>query len=137
MIVSADEFIRLREMNDKRATTDEAPAPVWAEIIERYPHMNEWVLLNKTIPVDVLRQLASDPNSSVRYGVAIKRKCPPDLMEQLAHDPEEEVRYALVYNAKAPFSVLRVLARDSSRRIAEKALLRLASANSSLASEKS
>ena len=130
MIASAEEFIRLREMNDERATTDEAPESVWAEITERYPDMKEWVLHNKTVPVDVLRRLAQDPDSNVRYGVAIKRKCPPDVMEQLAHDPDENVRYGLVFNANAPVAVLRTLAQDTSPRVADKALARVVSSNS-------
>jgi hypothetical protein len=131
MIGSAEEFIRLREMNDERATHDDAPDAVWVEILDRFPAMREWVLHNKTVPVDVLRRLAQDPDSNVRYAVAIKRKCPPDLMEQLAHDPDESVRYGVVFNAKAPTSVLRVLTHDTSARVANKAIDRLASCEAS------
>ena len=104
MIESVEQFISLRTSENpeeyNRAAHEEAPAPVWRELIETHPDMRFWVAQNKTVPIEILRSLAGDKDSRVRHMVASKRKLPEDLQILLARDPDESVRNALAHNAK-------------------------------------
>lgn len=92
MIKSSAEFVRLRDSERaeeyQRAANEEAPDAVWLEIISRYPSMRTWVAHNKTIPLDILRLLATDKSPTVRSAVASKRKLDAKLFEQLAQDSD-------------------------------------------------
>lgn len=78
MISSAQEFLGLRFSEDpelyNRAAHEEAPEDVWLELVEEYPESRFWVAQNKTVPLTVLKRLASDDDSRVRGMVAMKRK---------------------------------------------------------------
>ena len=95
-INSADEFVRLRESTNPaeyhRAGHEEATLEVWRDVIERYPDMRKWVAYNKTVPLEILATLASDPDWYVRSTVAMKRKLTPDLLDQLAADKSKSIR---------------------------------------------
>lgn len=47
MILSADEFIRLRTSEDPeeygRTASEEASESVWMDVINKYPDMKDWV----------------------------------------------------------------------------------------------
>lgn len=118
MISSAAEFVVLREKNDERAAKDTAPEGVWLEIVRTRPDMKEWVVQNKTVPTSILNLLADDPDSNIRFCVAMKRKCPPAVLEKLARDPDEQVRLRVAANAKTPASLLRLLAKDPDKDVA-------------------
>src|SRR5579883_2156922 len=96
MINSAEQFVRLRLSEESheylRAASDHADIAVWLDIINRFPHMRVWVARNKTVPVDVLSTLASDPDPSIRMAVAMKNKLPDDLFTSLANDLDDGVR---------------------------------------------
>lgn len=105
-ITSAAEFVRLRQSDDAeeqtRATFAAASMAVWRSVIELYPDFKSWVIHNKTVPLEIRKQLARDPDASVRRAVARKRKLGRALFEQLAADIDESVRRAVAMNAKCP-----------------------------------
>lgn len=125
MITSAEEFVRLRSSRHpseyRRAAQDKAPLSVWMDIIERYPEYRQWVAHNKTVPTEVLRVLATDPSSQVRYFVAMKNKLTPELLEQLALDSDDSVRARVAIHKKASLELLRTMAQDESELVREAA----------------
>lgn len=125
MIESAEEFKMLREsevLGDYvRAAHEEAPLEIWEDILDKYPEMAFWVAQNKTVPIEILENLAVHIDPKVRDIVARKRKIPESLMLQLAKDEDESVRNALVNNGKVTESVLRVLINDSWQVVRESA----------------
>ncbi|GAB3322979.1 hypothetical protein GCM10027299_18820 [Larkinella ripae] len=118
MIDSAREFIRLRssELIEEytRAAHEEASLQTWKEVIELYPHYTTWVIHNKTVPLEILEELVSDPNPDVRRAVARKRKLNASIIEILANDPDEEVRYALACNTRMSMENIALINRDDS-----------------------
>ncbi|MGC4060019.1 MAG: hypothetical protein QM749_03850 [Aquabacterium sp.] len=135
MIHSADEFVRLRTSDHREeyllAAEDDAPLTVWLDVIHRFPEMREWVVHNKTVPLEVLELLARDEARKVRAVVADKKKLSLELFELLSCDPDEVVRQRIAYNRKAPIEVLKRLAGDQVelvRSAAQKQLLTRGSA---------
>jgi len=129
LITSAEEFVRLRTSDLPEeyslAAEDEAPTTVWFEVISRFPEMREWVVHNKTVPVEILEVLARDDSASVRATVADKRKLSPELFDLLARDNDELVRNRIAYNKKAPVYVLEHLSLDASPLVRTAAMKRL------------
>lgn len=125
MIGSAEEFIRLRTSDDplgqRRATQDSATLEVWQEIIATYPEMKKWVIHNKTVPLAILTQLATDDDDKVRRGVACKRMLNSALFTLLAQDPNENVRYRIACNPKCPAETLEALTHDDSLLVSDAA----------------
>lgn len=130
MINSAEEFVILRtsEVREQysRAAEESAPTEVWLEVIEKFPDMKEWVVHNKTVPLEILDMLARDPNQAVRASVADKRKLDVRLFELLSHDADEVVRQRIAYNKKTPLDVIRRLSLDESAMVRGVAKRRLA-----------
>ena len=104
MIKSANEFIRLRtseiEEEYHRATNDTADISTWTEIIEKHPDFKQWVVHNKTVPMEILEILTLDSDPNVRGAVARKRKMNDKIFRALSKDKDENVRYALMCNTK-------------------------------------
>lgn len=129
MIETAEEFVRLRSSDEpalySRAASDAAPEHVWRQVIQKYPEMRKWVAHNKTVPHEILAELAADEDVSVRYAVAIKRKLDESILEQLANDADESVRLGVALNPKTPRSILERLANDRWERISEVARQRI------------
>ncbi len=125
MINSAKEFVDLRtsERPDEyqRAARESAPLEVWIEVVGKYPEMKEWVARNKTVPTEVLEQLATDVNPRIRVAVAMKNKLSKDLMLMLAKDSDSSVRERIAYNKNASDEVLRLLAQDTVVSVSEAA----------------
>jgi len=117
MINSAEEFVDLRTSERPeeylRAASESAPLEVWFDVVERYPEMREWVARNKTVPIEILGQLAMDVDSRVRFAVAMKNKLSRDLMLMLTKDSDPSVRERIAYNKNASDDVLQLLAQDS------------------------
>ena len=130
MITSAKEFIRLRTSEVMaeyhRAAHEEAPLEIWWELVREHPEMKTWVVHNKTVPIEILEALTTDPDPAVRYAVATKRKAPPAILAQLAVDADSGVRSAVANNAKTPPEVLRLLLNDEWDDLAARAKARLA-----------
>ena len=122
-IRSADEFVRLRtsdvEQEYWRAAHEEARIEVWFDVVARYPQMRTWVAHNKTVPIEILIQLATDPDPAVRSAVADKRKLTIDLFRLLAADHDESVGARIAYNRKVPTDVLEQLASDPAKIVRE------------------
>lgn len=131
MITSAEEFIMLRQSERPeeymRASCDEASVDVWLDLVVRFPEMRSWVAQNKTIPLDVLAILASDPDPDIRASVAMKNKLSGSLFATLASDTNESVRERIAYNKKTPIAVLHQLANDSSELVSLPARERIGS----------
>jgi hypothetical protein len=129
MMDSAEEFVKLRtsirQEDYLRAATDAAPIEVWTDVIQKFPDMREWVAHNKTVPIAVLRILASDPNPRVRFAVAMKNKLPRDLMALLADDVEDAVRQRIACNKNVDLEILQRLATDQSEVVSSSARSRL------------
>lgn len=129
MIMTAAEFARLRSSDDPaeyhRAAHDAAPEAVWREVIATRPDLRVWVAHNKSVPLEILRELAGDPDVDVRWTVAMKRKLDAALFERMADDPDSSVRHRIACNAKAPRSVLERLASDPLELVADAARKRL------------
>jgi len=119
MIRTAEEFIKLRDANDPRAMHDKALKSVWLTVIKSYPEYKEWVIHNKTVPVSILRLLASDADPQVRFWVATKRKCDAKLFELLARDKDDTVRGRVAWNATTPLAILEMLKDDPCEDVAE------------------
>lgn len=115
-IESAAEFVRLRESEVRaeyeRAAHDDAPEEVWFQVLADRPDMRFWVAQNKTVPLSVLRVLATDGDDRVRSMVARKRKLDRGLFEVLAADRDDGVRCSVARNAKVPEDILATLAAD-------------------------
>jgi hypothetical protein len=116
VIRSAAEFISLRFSDDlgeqRRAGVESASLEVWTELIERSPDTRVWVAHNKTVPLEILRVLASDADSAVRHAVVMKRKLTPEILEGLAADSHESVRLQVARHRRTPRSVLEGLRVD-------------------------
>lgn len=91
---------------------ESASLDVWTELIECHPETRVWVAHNKTVPLGILRVLASDPDSAVRHAVAMKRKLTPEILEGLAADSHESVRLQVARHRRTPRSVLERLRVD-------------------------
>lgn len=115
MIESAEEFIRLREANDERASHDHASDRIWHDIIKNYPEMRFWVAHNRTIRANIVEVLAKDDDSRVRYRIATNRCLNklPQILEQLASDVDDSVRLAVVRHKATPKSILQKMKNDS------------------------
>ncbi|MDR2564906.1 MAG: pentapeptide repeat-containing protein [Bifidobacteriaceae bacterium] len=132
VINSVEEYVRLLEEGDgeasgaRRTRYEEAPLEVWFGIVEQHPEWRDWVVGNKTVPVEVLELLSKDPDPGVRVEVASRRKLPESLFWALAADPDPEVRRHIAANPKAPWAVLRRLVDDPVLWVAAAAVGRLA-----------
>ena len=117
MITSAKEFLDLMRSEDpddyQRFRYDEAPIEIWREVITDYPLASEWVVRNKTSPVEILRELAKDTRSLVRGEVAMTRRITEDIQELLAYDSNYSVRHTLANNSKVADRILSILSQDS------------------------
>jgi hypothetical protein len=129
MINSAQDFVDLRTSERQedylRAATDSAAQEVWLQIIDEFPEMKQWVAQNKTVPVEVLRLLASDNDPRIRSCVAMKNKLSHDLMVQLSRDPDASVRQRVAYNKNVHVEILEELADDESGLVSAAARARL------------
>jgi hypothetical protein len=129
MIQSPEEFVRLRKSSDpeeyRLAANEPAPLSVWEGVVEKFPEMKIWVIHNKTIPIEILRQLWQDPDPLVREAIARKRKCPGDILMSFARDEDLSVRIAVAYNEKTPKDALDFLTNDTSASVSEIAKARL------------
>lgn len=129
-IRDAEEFIRLRTSEDpaeyRRAADEEAPLDVWQAIVAGHPDMRFWVAQNKTVPLEILRDLVDDDDAAVRSMVARKRRLDAASLRRLADDPDDAVREAVVRNPSATVDVLRHLLDDPWDRIRQLARDRLA-----------
>ena len=102
MISSAEEFKHLRESKNPqvyhRAAQEEASLEVWQEVLISFPEMAFWVAQNKTVPLEILEQLANNTDPTIRAMVARKRKLTQHIFNLLKDDPDESVRHALIWN---------------------------------------
>ncbi|WP_159702971.1 HEAT repeat domain-containing protein [Arthrobacter sp. 18067] len=118
MIASAEEFVALRCSEDPaeyhRAAHDEAGLAVWLEVIDKHPDMRFWVAQNKTVPLEILELLASDPDVRVRSFVAMKRKIGIDLLQRLAVDEDDAVRACVARHRRATPELIETLLHDES-----------------------
>jgi hypothetical protein len=132
-VTSAEEFVSLRASERRedylRAAHCSASNEVWLDVIKRFPEMRFWVAQNKTVAMEILFCLASDPDANVRTMVAMKHKLSKELMTLLANDVNSSVRQQIASNKKTPDEILRRLALDSSEIVAREARERLKKQN--------
>ncbi len=128
-LVSAAEFVRLRSSQDPHdygaADLGTASLVVWMDVLADYPDFRQWVARNKTVPLEILRLLADDPDPRVRAAVASKRTLTLDLFRKLAADADDAVRLRIVHNAATPRPVLESLTRDPYDLVSARAKVRL------------
>nr|BFF03464.1 hypothetical protein GCM10020241_51390 [Streptoalloteichus tenebrarius] len=130
MIQSPEEFVRLRTSSSpdeyRRASQEHAPLEVWLEVVRNYPEMREWVARNKTVPLEILASLASDPDPRVRHAVAMKRGLSSEILNKLSNDEDASVRLQVALHPKAPKEILDAMKNDSWERVREEVARRLA-----------
>lgn len=116
MILSAEEFVRLRESEDPseytRSGVDTAELSVWLDIICKYPEMRVWVARNKTVPPEIIRLLAKDNDPLVRGSISRKYPLEDDLYHDLSVDIDEGIRAGLTYNKKIPVDILKYMSEN-------------------------
>jgi hypothetical protein len=104
MIKTAEEFKKLRSSENleeqQRAGVEEASIETWEEVISKYPELKEWVIYNKTVPLEILNQLSKDLDPKIRQEVARKRKINSEIFDRLKIDQDENVKLSLFYNTK-------------------------------------
>lgn len=127
MILSAEEFVRLRESEDPseyiRSGVDTAELSVWLDIIYKYPEMKVWVARNRTVPPEIIRLLAKDNDPLVRGSISRKYPLENDLYHDLSRDIDEGIRAGLTYNKKIPIDILKYMSEnDPSEFVKEVAL---------------
>ena len=128
VLASAEAFQRL--LADPRSTHAEllsarATAPVWQEVLARFPHSAVWVAANRALPLEIVEHLASHPSLPVRAALATSGRVPEAVMMQLAHDKSELIRLRVVCNALVSRGVLAALTNDPCRLVAAHAQARL------------
>jgi hypothetical protein len=114
MISSVSEFLRLRlsyDIADQARATHEAVSEeeIWHVLMVQHPDLKIWIVRNKTVPLSILRILATDVNPDVRREVAGKRKLDAAIFAVLATDNDERVRAALMSNPKCPVALKETL----------------------------
>lgn len=124
MITSAEEFVTLRASRMKaeydRSAMEEAPFAVWREVIKAYPDYVQWVIHNKTVPLEILEELcASHPDS--RYFIARKRKLSLEMFVYLSQDSDPMVRSGIALNQKTPLEIVERLCCDEDEDVADTA----------------
>ena len=116
MIESAEEFVALRSSERPeqhlRSAHEPASMAVWRDVIARFPRYQFWVAQNKTVPVEILVELAHVQSAEVRCMVAMKRRTPESVLKRLARDSDETVRQRVVFNPVASIEVLELLLED-------------------------
>ena len=63
-------------------------------------------------PVEVINNLANDPDDGVRSGVARNPATPAEALNGLANDPDDDVRWRVAGNPATPVEALKGLAND-------------------------
>jgi hypothetical protein len=117
MIESASEFIRLLESETaedrRKASHDGAPEEVWMELAREYPETRAGIALNKTVPLTVLKELASDQDARIRSLVAMKRRASADILQLLSTDSSDAVRMKVARHKNTPRTTLLAMRDDS------------------------
>jgi hypothetical protein len=109
-IHSVEEFVEICERDewprDPHPYQVEASDDLWLRIIEEQPDLRKAVACNKLISEKIIRFLAEDDDSSVRWTIATKRRTPPDVLAHLANDLDEGVRERVACNPKVTEEIL-------------------------------
>jgi hypothetical protein len=132
-IGSVGEFIRLRYSEDpddyRRAASEPASLDVWCQVVDRYPEARFWVAQNKTVPLEILAILASDPDRRVRSMVARKKRSTSDILAVLADDEDDAIRMSVARHRNTPRDALETLQSERWAQIREIADERLSGAS--------
>lgn len=129
MIDSVETFISLVESGDvndcRRASSDEAPLEVWRSILRTHGQLAFAVASNRTIPYEILLELAQNEDWRVRHRVALKNACPPDLLDRLSLDDNDSVALLVAGHRNTPPAALRRLTTHTWDQVRERALEQL------------
>jgi|SRR5690554_1547149 len=120
-----EEYEAVLQEYSSRIFLVEIPDGLAMEIINNHPEYREDLARNKTISQSVIRFLANDEDSRVRWRIAKKRATPPDVQIVLAQDPSDSVRITICRNPKVPRRALEILTQDAVDWIVEEAKERL------------
>ncbi|MBO3750924.1 hypothetical protein J5X84_33030 [Streptosporangiaceae bacterium NEAU-GS5] len=96
------------------------------EVVKDYPDTRFGVALNKTVPIEVLRELARDKDSRVRSMVAPKNKATADILASLADDEDEGIHQQVAGHTNTPTEVVVPLLEDSWEEVRQMARWNLA-----------
>ncbi|QWT19809.1 hypothetical protein KPL74_18940 [Bacillus sp. NP157] len=122
MLRSGQEFVALIMSSSKadrvRALSSEAPASVWMKVIHEFPGLIRFVAFNRSLPDEVLIELAESASAEVREAVANRSRLPEQVQRRLARDACSRVRLALVRKSMLSDDLLADLARDTDSEIA-------------------
>lgn len=131
VISTADEFLALYHRDVDGADTEWRTRAVGEEACRELLKQGfraETLLLNKRLPISVLRTLAADQDPRIRCMIADKRSAAA-LLGELANDPEVSVRLRVAWSAKAPRALLEVLSNDAALEVRDAARSRLLALN--------
>jgi hypothetical protein len=129
MIETVDEFIRLVKSDDpderRRSAWEDALPQVWRSLVKGHPEMRFWVAHNRTVPEEMLRILAVDPEWRVRHRVASRRSCSSDILELLSNDTNDSIASLVAGHPNTPSLALRRLAQYPWDQVSTKAIRQL------------
>lgn len=89
-----------------------------AELMDIYLHdpsvdVRSALVLNPSVPFDVMSQLADDPDRAVRMFVASNVNTPVSILQRLAQDSDDSVRHYVAMNPSTPAELLDFLVNDA------------------------
>lgn len=130
VIGTAEEFLQLLRSDspeESRSAVTRPTAPgVLLQVANIAPSERVWVVRNKSVPPELLAELAGDSDVDVRFSIASKRRVTADVLRRLARDPEESVRAQVARNKNTDTETLQRLSSDALGMVRSEALDALA-----------
>jgi hypothetical protein len=110
---TVQEYVQLVNDDFKKARAVIKEAEFWIGVLKNAPDLKFEVVLNKSLPGDILSMLAKDEDDRIRSFVAMKRSLPHEVFHWLSCDENESVRMAIARNPKTPADILEKMKNDS------------------------
>ena len=90
-----------------------------SDINDEHWQAKEEIAKDLSTPVEVLRHMATYPDSCVKCEIAKNPNAPLDLLEQLSEDGDEVVRWGVTQNPNTSVDLLAQLAEDVNWEVVE------------------
>ena len=105
---------------DRALRISMSPA-AWQRVIVERPALRRWLPFHRSVPLDVLQQLARDPDVEVRWAVAYSPRASSAMLRTLGQDVDWRVRTGVAGNRRAPRRIARALLADPVAQVAQTA----------------
>lgn len=89
-----------------------AATEVWHEILDRAPDQANTVSMNRTIPEEIMRRLATNEDWRVRDSAIGLRRPSADILAMLAHDEHDAVRSTVATHPSTRIETLETMRDD-------------------------